>query len=115
MVKSLAGRYIPEQGDIVWITLDPTTGHEQKGRRPAVVLSARGYNSVTGLAIVCPVTSITKGYPFEVSLKEEAITGVVLADQVKSVDWKARKATFLGRASKATVAAIKERVQALIE
>ena len=83
--------YVPQRGDAVWITLNPQAGHEQAGRRPAVVLSPRSYNSKTGLAILCPVTSQVKGYPFEVLLPEGLpVAGAILSDQVKSLDWKAR-------------------------
>ncbi len=85
--------YVPERGDLVWLTFNPQAGHEQAGRRPAVVLSPAAYNGKVGLALFCPVTSQVKGYPFEVPLPEGApVEGVVLADQVKSLDWKVRRA-----------------------
>ena len=91
--SSKARRYIPDRGDAVWLTFDPQAGHEQAGRRPAVVLSPRVYNSRTGLAIFCPITSQTKGYPFEVALPDGLpVGGVVLADQIRSLDWHARHA-----------------------
>ena len=87
--------YIPRRGDAVWLSFDPQSGHEQKGRRPALVLSPESYNRKTGLAILCPITSQIKGYPFEVRVPQgHEVSGVVLADQVKSLDWKARRATF---------------------
>src|SRR5437588_1289807 len=87
------GGYVPERGDAVWITLDPQAGHEQAGRRPALVLSPAAYNGRVGLALLCPITNQAKGYPFEVVLPQGlSVTGVVLADQVKSLDWGARKA-----------------------
>jgi len=90
--------YVPERGDAVWLDLDPQSGHEQKGRRPALVLSPASYNGKVGLAILCPVTSRQKGYPFEVALPDDSgLEGVVLADQVKSLDWRARKAELIGR------------------
>ena len=83
--------YVPERGDLVWLQLDPQAGHEQAGRRPAFVLSPRAYNSKVGLALLCPVTSQVKGYPFEVTLPpDQQVSGVVLADQIKSLDWGAR-------------------------
>jgi mRNA interferase MazF len=86
--------YVPERGDAVWITLDPQAGHEQAGRRPALVLSPAAYNGRVGLALLCPITGQAKGYPFEVAVPDGlAVTGVVLADHVKSLDWRARKAT----------------------
>lgn len=84
---------MPDAGDLVWLTFDPQAGREQRGRRPVRILSPRAYNSKSGLALACPVTSRKKAYPFEVDLPDDAaITGVVLADHVKSVDWKARRA-----------------------
>src|SRR5260370_14729804 len=81
--------YIPERGDAVWITLDPQAGHEQAGRRPALVLSPSVYNRRVGLALFCPITSQVKGYPFEVAIPPRfSIRGVVGADQVKSLDWR---------------------------
>lgn len=102
MVKALA--YVPERGDIVWIDMDPQAGHEQVGRRPAVVVSPGFYNRASNLALVCPITSQVKGYPFEIPIPEGIpVIGVVLADQVKSMDWRARKAKFICRLSDACV------------
>lgn len=90
--------YIPDSGDLVWITFNPQAGHEQAGRRPALVLSPAAYNGKVGLAILCPVTSQIKGYPFEVVIPQGLeISGAILSDQVKSLDWKARKAEFCCR------------------
>ncbi len=87
--------YIPKRGDVVWISFNPQAGHEQAGRRPAIVLSPKAYNQKVGLAILCPITNQAKGYPFEVSLPEKVgVTGVILSDQVKSLDWRVRKAEF---------------------
>jgi mRNA interferase MazF len=89
----MAQEYAPQRGDVVWISLNPQAGHEQAGRRPAVVLSPLAYNEKVGLAIFCPITSQEKRYPFEVRIPAGlAVTGVVLADQVKSLDWRAREA-----------------------
>jgi mRNA interferase MazF len=94
MVKGHA--YIPERGDVVWISLNPQAGHEQAGRRPAVVLSPASYNGKVGLALFCPITSQVKGYPFEVRLPEGLeIVGAILADQAKSLDWRERNAERL--------------------
>src|SRR5580765_4687329 len=91
---SRKSEYVPERGDAVWITLDPQAGHEQAGRRPALVLSPAAYNGRVGLAVLCPITNQQKGYPFEVPIPEGlAVSGVALADQVKSLDWGARKAS----------------------
>ena len=89
-------RYAPDRGDVVWLLFDPQAGHEQAGRRPAVVLSPRAYNQKVGLALFCPVTNQRKGYPFETPLPEGApVSGVVLCDQVKSFDWVARRAELI--------------------
>jgi mRNA interferase MazF len=88
--------YIPDSGDIVWLQFDPQSGHEQRGHRPALVLSPKAYNEKVGLAIFCPITSQIKGYPFEVVIPEGIeVKGAVLSDQVKSLDWKARNATII--------------------
>ncbi len=93
MVKTMA--YIPDRGDIVWLMFNPQAGHEQAGHRPALVLSPKQYNGKVGLAILCPITSQVKGYPFEVLIPEGLkVQGAILSDQVKSLDWKARKAEF---------------------
>ena len=84
--------YVPARGDVIWLTLDPQAGHEQRGRRPALVLSPAAYNGRVGLALLCPITNQVKGYPFEVALPDGLpVTGVVLADQVKSLDWNVRQ------------------------
>jgi mRNA interferase MazF len=91
----MSDSYHPKRGDIVWLTFTPHAGHEQAGHRPALVLSPAPYNKKVGLALVCPITNQVKGYPFEVPLPTGLeIAGVVLADQLKSLDWKARKARF---------------------
>ncbi len=83
----------PDRGDVVWVTLAPQAGHEQAGRRPAMVLSPAAYNGKVGLALMCPITSRIKGYPFEVIVPAGLpVTGVILSDQVKSLDWRARRA-----------------------
>jgi mRNA interferase MazF len=89
----VAKRYVPERGDVVWLQFDPQAGHEQAGKRPALVLSPSAYNGRVGLALLCPITSQRKGYPFEVPLPIGLkVQGVVLADQVKSLDWRFRRA-----------------------
>jgi mRNA interferase MazF len=88
--------YVPKRGDAVWLTFDPQAGHEQAGRRPAVVLSPEAYNSKVELAVFCPITAQKKGYPFEVEIPSGLkVSGVVLADQVKSLDWRARNAVLI--------------------
>jgi len=92
-VKSI---YVPRRGDAVWLNFNPQSGHEQAGHRPALVLSPEEYNRKTGLAIFCPITSQVKGHPFEVKLPAGLpVKGVILADQVKSLDWRVRKATLI--------------------
>jgi mRNA interferase MazF len=109
------GAYIPQRGDAVWITLDPQAGHEQAGRRPALVLSPSAYNGRVGLALFCPITNQAKGYPFEVSLPEGlSVTGVAGADQVKSLDWRARKASWIGTVPEEVVAEVVRRLQTLL-
>ena len=88
--------YVPNYGDVVWITFNPQAGHEQAGRRPAVVLSPQSYNGKTRLAILCPITSQVKAYPFEVLIPEGLpVAGAILSDQVKSLDWRVRNAEFI--------------------
>jgi len=107
--------YVPDRGDLVWITQAPQAGHEQAGRRPALVLSPASYNGKVGLALVCPVTSQVKGYPFEVPLPEGLpVSGVVLADQVKSLDWKARQAAAIGKVPEEIVTGVLSRLQTLL-
>ena len=89
----------PRRGDLIWLSFKPQTGREQAGRRPALVLSPEAYNSKTGLALICPVTSKVKGYPFEVPISTSAgVQGVVLADQLRSLDWRARRAEWIEQA-----------------
>ena len=116
MKSRSAGRsYVPARGQAVWLTFDPQAGHEQSGRRPAVVLSPQEYNRRTGLAILCPVTSQLKGYPFEVVLpKETAVSGAVLADQVRSLDWRARKAKLICDLEPATIDEILGKLETLL-
>jgi mRNA interferase MazF len=107
--------YVPDRGDIVWLQLNPQAGHEQSGHRPALVLSPASYNRASGLMLCCPMTSQKKGYPFEVALIDEPDRkSVVLADQVKSLDWKVRKAIKKGTASLDVVAETLSKLQALL-
>lgn len=107
--------YVPDRGDIVWLTFEPEAGHEQAGRRPALVLSPGAYNGKVGLAILCPVTTRVKGYPFEVLLPAGGrLTGAILADQVKTLDWRARRAEFIAAAPAASVAEVLSKLGTLI-
>ncbi len=88
--------YVPKKGDVVWLELSPQIGHEQSGRRPALCISPIEYNEKIGLAIFCPITSKRKGYPFEIKIPSKfPISGAILADHLKNLDWKARKAEFI--------------------
>jgi mRNA interferase MazF len=107
--------YVPAEGDFIWMNFDPQAGHEQHGRRPALVLTPLAYNRLVGLAVVCPITSRGKDLPFEVKLRPEApVSGVVLSDHVKSVDWRQRRTEFAGRADDETVAEVRERLRTLL-
>jgi mRNA interferase MazF len=107
--------YCPDAGDLVWIDLNPTLGHEQSGHRPALVLTTKSYNTVAGLCVVCPITSTVRGYPFEVALPEgDAISGVVLADQPRSVSWQKRYVRYVGGAPAALLDDVRERLHALL-
>ena len=106
--------YVPERGDVVWITLNPQAGHEQAGRRPAVIVSPGTYNGKVGLALLCPVTSQIKGYPFEVLIPDGLpVSGAILADQVKSLDWRVREAEFACSLPTATTYDVLQRVMVL--
>ena len=107
--------YYPRRGDIVWLIFTPQAGHEQAGHRPAVILSPGPYNKKVGLALVCPITTQVKEYPFEVSIpKGIAVSGVILADQVKNLDWKARRARFCCTVPAATIAEVLKKLEPLI-
>lgn len=107
--------WVPGRGDLVWISFDPQAGHEQAGRRPAVVLSSAIYNAPAGLALVCPITNQVKGYPYEVAVPSGLpITGVVLSDQVKNLDWRARQARLVGRLPADTVGEILANIESLL-
>jgi mRNA interferase MazF len=107
--------FIPDRGDVVWISLNPQAGHEQAGRRPAVVLSPSTYNGKVGLALFCPITSQVKGYPFEVLIPTGMpVSGAVLADQLKSLDWKFRRAELIGRLPARVVNEVLAKVRTLV-
>ncbi|MCP3373059.1 type II toxin-antitoxin system PemK/MazF family toxin [Bradyrhizobium cajani] len=111
-----SGDYCPDAGDVIWIDLDPTVGHEQSGRRrPVMVVSPRSYNAVAGLCVICPITSRVRGYPFEAALPEGAsVRGVVLADQPRSISWEKRPITLAGRAPDMLRTEVRERLAALL-
>jgi len=107
--------YSPDRGDIVWINFNPQAGHEQAGRRPALILSPKSYNSKVGLAILCPITSKRKGYPFEVQIPEGlSICGVILSDQLKSMDWKIRNTEFICKLDSQSVEQVLQKLHTLL-
>jgi mRNA interferase MazF len=107
--------YIPEKGEVVWLSFNPQAGHEQAGRRPALILTPATYNRKVGLAICCPVTNQIKGYPFEVKIPSGLkVSGVVLADQVKNLDWRIRQAELICHLPQATVNQVLQKLSALL-
>ena len=106
--------YTPERADIIWVEFSPHSGHEQAGLRPAIVISPKNYNSKVGLLLACPITSKQKGYPFEVKVTGK-IKGVILSDQIKSLDWKSRNAAFIEKASKRVINQVQEKLLLLLE
>jgi len=107
--------YIPDRGDLVWLNFNPQAGREQAKRRPALVLSPHAYNRKVGLVIVCPITSKVKGYPFEVELPSHLqVAGVVLADQVKSMDWQVREIEFIDKAPNPVIQDVSGKIKALL-
>jgi mRNA interferase MazF len=106
---------VPEGGDLIWLTFDPQAGREQAGRRPALVLSPKIYNVRSGLALACPITSQLKGYPFEVAIPAgHDLTGVILADHVKSVDWRARRAERIAHCAPEVLDEVRARLAPLL-
>ena len=107
--------YVPKRGDVVWLNFNPQSGHEQAGRRPAVVLSPQAYNQKVGLAIFCPITNQQKGYPFEVVIPAGlGATGVILSDQVKSLDWRVRRAEYLNTLPGPVVGEVLQKLKTLL-
>jgi mRNA interferase MazF len=106
--------FVPEAGDVVWLHFDPQAGHEQAGHRPALVLSPARYNAARGMMVCCPMTSKIKGYPFEVVVSYDP-PSAILADQVKNLDWRARKAARKGAVSVAVLAEVRGKLKALLE
>jgi mRNA interferase MazF len=109
-------QYVPDRGDLVWLEFKTQSGHEQKGLRPALVLSPKSYNQKTSLAILCPIINKEKGYPFEVKLTQNIpVTGVILSDQIKSLDWKARNAKFICKLDIDVIDEVLGKIKALID
>lgn len=113
MVKSKL--YIPDRCDIVWLNFNPQLGHEQQGRRPALVISHKAYNEKIGLAVFCPITSKEKGYPFEVIVNSEKIHGCILSDQIKSLDWTVRNIEFIEKINEENMEEVLEKIKAIID
>ena len=112
---SVRAPFVPERGDVVKMSFDPQSGHEQAAWRPALVVSPSAYNRASSLALLCPITSRAKGYPFEVPLPDDlAIAGVILTDQIRSLDWRARKARFVTRAPDAVIREVLARLEPLV-
>jgi len=108
-------KYVPDRGDVIWIDFSPQLGHEQRGRRPALVISHKSYNEKVGLGIFCPITSKTKNYPFEVAVDLAKIKGSVLCDQVKNLDWRVRKTEFIERLDSGKMTDVIDRIEVLIK
>ena len=112
----MAAARVPERGDIVWLQFNPQAGSEQAGHRPALVISPKSYNRRVGLALVCPITSRIKGYPFEVELPQGMeVEGAILCDQIKSLDWRVRSATRMGSVPQSVIQEVTARILALID
>ena len=108
-------RFVPDRGDAVWIYMNPSAGHEQKGRRPALVVSPASYNAKVGLAVMCPITSQVKGYPFEVEIPPGLkVSGAVLSDHLKSLDWRERRAEKIAKLPDEVLAGVLARLEALL-
>jgi len=115
-LEKKSGKYIPARGDIIWLSFNPQSGHEQAGHRPAIVISPKEYNEKTGLALCCPITSKVKDYPFEVGINiKNKIDGVILSDQIKSLDWKERQAKYIAAAPKEILNEAVEKLSLLID
>lgn len=107
--------YVPDRGDAIWISFNPQAGHEQAGRRPAIVLSPAAYNRKVGLAIFCPITNQIKGYPFEVVIPTGLkVSGAVLSDQAKSLDWKVRDAELIVRLPASVIVEVLKKLKTLL-
>lgn len=107
-------KYIPERGDIVWMNFNPTKGHEQSGWRPALVISSYKYNSKSLMAIVCPITSQNKDYPFKIEYIGEKASGFILSDQIKNIDWKERKVVYLVKADEITIKNVVDKIKLIL-
>ena len=114
-LEKKSGSYIPDRGDVLWLQFSPQAGHEQAGRRPALCLSPKVYNEKVGLGIFCPITSKVKGYPFEVVLPDSfVVNGVILSDQIRSLDWRERKAQFIARVPENILSEVLQKIEILL-
>ncbi len=110
----MASRYVPDAGEVVWLQFDPQAGHEQAGHRPALVISPASYNGKTGLMVCCPMTTKVKGHPFEVVTRVDGTDCAILSDQVKSLDWKVRRAARKAVASAEVMLHVRAKLKALL-
>lgn len=111
----MAGHHVPRPGEVVWLKFDPQAGHEQAGTRPALVLSPAAYNAKTSMMVCCPITNQVKNYPFEVLIRGNPnVTGAILSDQIKNLDWRARKARYKGNVSDDELAETLGKIRALL-
>ena len=106
--------YVPDCGDIIWLNLSPTSGHEQSGHRPFVTLTPAEYNQKRGLLVCCPITTRVAGYPFEVAIDGQEVSGVAIADQIRTIDWRARGAKPAGKANQDAILELKGKLKALL-
>jgi mRNA interferase MazF len=110
-----ASKYIPQKGDLVWMDFDPTLGHEQKGVRPAIVVSDKVFNMKSGLVYVCPITSTSKNYPYRIKLKAGQVKGFIMTEHLKSVDWNTRNIKFVEKAPFEVSESVKNCIGAIID
>jgi len=110
----VAKTYIPDRGDLVWVDFNPTKGRKQAKVRPAIILSPLAYNQKTNLAIMCPITSVVKGYPFEVDVNEKKVAGVVLSDHVRSLNWQTQNTKFIAKAKPKVTAEVQSKLLLLV-
>lgn len=107
-------KYVPQKGDIIWVNFNPIVRHEQGGKRPAIVVSSKLYNAKSGMAVVCPITSHSKNYPFEVEYVNEKISGFILSDQIRTIDWKERKAVYIVKVDEVTIVSVTDKIKLIL-
>ena len=113
-MKAIQQNFVPDRGDILTVNLSPTVGHEQRGVRPVFVVTPKFYNAKVGMVVICPITKHAKGYSFEVNLEESGVEGVVLSDQVRTIDFRTREAKFMTRVGEETVCRVLKNLNKLI-